>query len=90
MTTGELTDLFCRYWGKDARWEIRKEDNAPHEANYLKLDCSRMKQTFGWKPRWHMDKCMEMVCRFSKLQLSGGDVGAEMDREIEEFFGWKD
>lgn len=86
LPTGELTALFCRCWGEGAAWESRAEENAPHEANYLKLDCSKMKSTFGWKPRWHMDTCMEMVCRFSRVLLSGGDIGVEMDREIRAFF----
>ena len=85
VTTGELVELFCRCWGEGARWENKAEANAPHEANFLKLDCSKVKAVFGWKPRWHIAECMEMVCRFSKVWLSGGDVPAEMDAEINEF-----
>ncbi len=85
MTTGELVDLFCRTWGEGAKWENQAEANAPHEANFLKLDCSKIKATFGWKPRWHMAECMKMVCRFSKVWMNGGDVPAEMDEEIKAF-----
>lgn len=85
VTTGELVELFCRCWGEGAAWENKAEVNAPHEANFLKLDCSRVKMVFGWKPRWHIVECMDMVCRFSKVYLSGGDVPAEMDAEIAEF-----
>ena len=85
VTTGELVELFCRCWGDGARWENKAEANAPHEANFLKLDCSKVKTVFGWKPRWHIAECMDMVCRFSKVWLSGGDVPAEMDAEINEF-----
>ena len=85
VTTGDLVELFCKKWGQGAAWENRAEANAPHEANFLKLDCSKLKAAFGWTPRWHMDTCMEMVCRFSKAWLAGGDVPAEMDREIEAF-----
>lgn len=85
IATGDLVTLFCKYWGEGAEWENRKEKNAPHEANYLKLDCSKIKAVFGWKPRWHIDECMEMVCRFSKVWISGGDIQAEMDKEIKEF-----
>ena len=87
VTTGDLVDLFCAKWGDGAAWENRSEANAPHEANFLKLDCSLVKATFGWKPRWHMDECMDMTCRFSKVWLSGGDIPAEMDQEIKEFLG---
>lgn len=85
VTTGDLVDLFCRKWGEGASWENRAEANAPHEANFLKLDCSLIKATFGWKPRWHIDECIDMTCRFSKIWLSGGDIPAEMDEEIKKF-----
>lgn len=88
VTTGHLVDLFCKYWGEDAKWENQAEVNAPHEANFLKLDCSKIKAMFGWKPRWHIDECMAKVCEFSKVWLAGGDIPAEMDKEIEEFF-WR-
>ena len=86
VTTGELVDLFCKYWGNDAKWENQAEPNAPHEANFLKLDCSKIKSVFGWRPRWHIEKCMEMTCAFSKVWLSGGNIAAEMNREIDEFW----
>lgn len=85
VTTGTLVDLFCKYWGDGASWENQAEANAPHEANFLKLDCSLIKSVFGWKPRWHIEECMEMTCRFSKVWLSGGNIPAEMDAEIKEF-----
>lgn len=85
VTTGELVDLFCKCWGEGASWENQSEANAPHEANFLKLDCSKIKATFGWKPRWHIAECMEMTCRFSKVWLRGGDIPGEMDNEIAEF-----
>lgn len=89
VTTGDLVDLFCRYWGQGAAWENQAEEQAVHEANFLKLDCSKAKAVFGWKPQWHMEKCMEMTCRFYKAWLEGGDIPAEMDREIIEFMEGK-
>lgn len=87
VTTGELVSLFCSCWGENACWENQAEADAPHEANFLKLDCSKIKSVFGWRPRWHIHKCMEKTCAFSKVWLAGGDIPAEMDREINEFFG---
>lgn len=87
VTTGDLVDLFCQKWGENATWENQAVANAPHEANFLKLDCSLVKATFGWKPRWHIDECMDMTCRFSKVWIFGGDIPAEMDKEINEFWG---
>ncbi|MCI9008309.1 MAG: CDP-glucose 4,6-dehydratase [Lachnospiraceae bacterium] len=86
ITTGQLTDLFCKYWGEGAKWKTQVEMDAPHEAAFLKLDCSKIKSVFGWKPRWHMETCIEMTVRFSKMWLSGGDIPQEMDREIKAFW----
>lgn len=85
VTTGELVNLFCACWGPEAKWVNQAEENAPHEASFLKLDCSKVKSTFGWKPRWHIMECMNMTCRFSKVYLSGGDIPREMDEEIRSF-----
>lgn len=85
LPTGALVDLFCKTWGADARWENQEEANSPHEANFLKLDCSKIKSTLNWKPRWHIDKCIEMVCRFSKVWMNGGNIPEEMDKEIAEY-----
>lgn len=85
VTTGELVDLFCKTWGDGAKWENKAEKNAPHEANFLKLDCSKIKSVFGYKPRWHIDECIKMTVQFSKVMLAGGNIPAEMDREIKLF-----
>lgn len=87
ITTGELVNLFCKYWGKEAKWESKAEPNAPHEANFLKLDCSLLKNTFGWQPRWHIEEAIQKTCMFSKVWLQSGNIPAEMDKEIKEFFG---
>lgn len=85
VTNGELVGLFCKHWGAEARWENQSDVNAPREASFLKLDCSRLKSVLGWRPRWHIETCVELTCRFEKLRMAGGDVAAEMDSEIELF-----
>lgn len=89
VTTGELVDLFCKYWGDGAVWENQAEVNAPHEAGFLKLDCSKIKSVFDWRPRWHIEECMDMTVKFGKVWLSGGDVRAEMEQEINIFLEGK-
>lgn len=86
VSTGELVDLFCKCWGNDARWENQSEINAPHEANFLKLDCSKIKSTFGWQPRLHIDDAVRLVCQWSHVWLAQGSIHEEMDREIELYF----
>lgn len=85
ISTGDLVDLFCRKWGEGASWACEKEENAPHEANFLKLDSSKFKVAFNWKPRWHIEDAIEKTCEWSKEWLAGGDVVAVMDKQIQEY-----
>lgn len=85
ITTGELADLFCRYWGNGIRWTSRS-DGGPHEANFLKLDCSRIKRVFGWKPRWNVAEAVEKTVEWSKLYAAGGDAAGCLEDQIREFF----
>lgn len=82
--TGALVDLFVSKWGEGMKW-INHYDGGPHEANFLKLDCSKLKATFGWKPRWNLDTAIEMVVEWSKCWMNGEDVRACMDRQIDVF-----
>ena len=82
--TGALVDLFVRKWGNGMKW-VNRYDGGPHEANFLKLDCAKLKTTFGWKPHWNLDTAIEKVAEWSKCYLSGGDVRACMDEEITAF-----
>lgn len=87
VTTGELVDLFCRKWGPGLVWEVRQDLNAPHEANFLKLDCSKLRSTFGWRPRWHIGEAIERTVEWTRVWLDGQDVPAEMDRQIRQYIG---
>ena len=82
--TGALVDLFVKHWGEGLRW-IDKYDGGPHEANFLKLDCSKLKSTFGWRPHWNLEKAIEKVVEWSKVWINGGNVRSVMDKQIEEF-----
>jgi len=82
--TGALVDTFVRHWGEGLKW-IDRYDGGPHEANFLKLDCSRLKAVFGWSPRWNLDTAIAKVVEWTKCWQSGGDVRACMDAQIEEY-----
>ena len=84
--TGALVDLFVSKWGDNMKW-VNQYDGGPHEANFLKLDCSKLKTVFGWKPHWNLDMAIEKVVEWSKCWMNKGDVRACMDQEINEFLG---
>ena len=84
VTTGELVTMFCNAWGDGLDWADRY-DGGPHEANFLKLDCSKIKSVFGWRPRYHVAQAVEKTVEWSKAYLAGEDMLSAMDRQIREF-----
>jgi CDP-glucose 4,6-dehydratase len=66
ITTGKLTDLFCNAWGSNATWKTQG-DGGPHEANFLKLDCSKAKEVLGWNPCWNIKTAVEKTVEFAKF-----------------------
>jgi CDP-glucose 4,6-dehydratase len=85
ITTGALADLFAREWGDGMTWEVRS-DGGPHEAHFLKLDCKKMRDVFGWDPVWDIGTAVEKTVEWSKTFIDKGDVRACMDRQIAAFF----
>ena len=84
VTTGELVDMFCTAWGDGLAWESRS-DGGPHEAGFLKLDCSKIKGHLGWRPAWDVRQAVENTVEWSKDYMDGKDIAACIDRQINEF-----
>ena len=83
-TSGALADLFCRCWGEGLKW-VNQSDGGPHEANFLKLDCSKLKTVFGWKPRWKLETAVEKVVEWHKALAAGEDARSVMEKQIGEY-----
>jgi CDP-glucose 4,6-dehydratase len=84
VATGELARLFCAAWGSGAALRIH-EDSGPHEAAFLKLDCSKSKAVLGWKPCWDIKTAVEKTVEFARAQ-SDNERQICVDRQIEEYF----
>ena len=84
VTTSELASLFCTAWGSGAAWHTQG-DNGPHEANFLKLDCSKSKAVLNWKPRWNIKTAVEKTVEFTRA-FSDDERLACIKRQINEYF----
>ena len=87
VTTGELATLFCGSWGDGASWRSVSEESAPHEANFLKLDCSKARSVLGWRPRWGIGQAVGKVVEWEKSVRGGASAADATDRQINEYFG---
>ena len=86
ITTGQLADFFCEAWGDGVSWENLYQ-GGPHEANFLKLDCSRIHSIFGWKPHWKVKEAIAHTVEWYQAWLNGADMEAYTDIQIKEYFG---
>ncbi len=84
VTTKDIVTLFCDSWQEGLTWENRYM-GGPHEANFLKLDCSKIKRVFGWKPRWNIDEAVARTVEWTKCYFAKGDISALMTEQINAF-----
>lgn len=85
ITTGELADLFCHYWGNNLKW-INKWDGGPYEATYLKLDCTKLKNVFGWNPKWTVEQTVEKTVDWYRAYYNQEDMNIITNNQIGEMF----
>jgi len=85
INTGILVDLFCKKWGEGLIWQD-VSTGGPHEANFLKLDCSKLKSMFNWRPYWNVEIAIDKTIEFTKCYLNNEDIRECMDKQIIEFF----
>jgi len=84
ITTGKLASLFCDAWGQNAVWR-EQEDGGPHEANFLKLDCSKAKAVLDWKPYWDIKTAVEKTVEFAKANIDSEHIVC-IDKQINLYF----
>lgn len=90
VTTGFLADLFCKYYNKNNNEKIswiNKSDKGPHESNYLKLNNTKLKETFNWNPKWNIQKTVEKTVEWTKTYLNNQNIKECTINQINEYLG---
>ena len=67
-----------RYWDK-IEFKIGSDTDQPHEANLLKLDCSKAHALLGWKPVWNSETAFEKTIRWYKNFYENGTIDTEQN-----------
>lgn len=84
VSVGKLADLFCDAWGDEISWENICEEG-PHEAQFLKLDCSHIARQIGWKPHWDIREAIAKTVEWTKVYAKKGDIRICMEQQINDF-----
>lgn len=80
-----ITKKICELWRDGVTFDIDNNPK-PHEANYLKLDCSKAKTLLDWHPRWDINMALKKVVDWNKLFILDSDMRQVCVNQIEEYF----
>jgi CDP-glucose 4,6-dehydratase len=72
-SVGWILDKMVAQWSGSASWEL-DENNNPHEAGYLKLDCSKAAMQLGWYPKLRLEQTLEGIIKWHKAFLDGANM----------------
>ncbi len=79
LSNAALADLFCAHWGDGARWIANPAADSPPESAALRLNCDKLKATFGWQPVWRTDRAVAQTVAFAKAEPSAALVAEQLD-----------
>ncbi|MCK9636648.1 CDP-glucose 4,6-dehydratase [Methylobacter sp. Wu8] len=76
-----IVDSLTKSWGDGASWLLDQGDH-PHEAHYLKLDCSKAKAQLDWHPRWRLEHALAAIVEWHRAYRDGQDMHELTLRQI--------
>lgn len=79
-----IVKRICHNWGDGASYVVESGDH-PHEANYLKLDCSKAKSKLGWAPQWDLEKSLEKIIEWVRVYQKKSEMRDVCLSQIEEY-----
>jgi len=74
-----------KIWGKDTNWRQDTDTAHPHEAHYLKLDCSKAKAKLNWHPKWELETALDAVVEWYKVYQVQKDIRNIMLKQIQTY-----
>ena len=80
-----ITNTICDLWCEGAQFEVDTNPQ-PHEANYLKLDCSKAKAELGWIPKWDIETTLKSIVDWNKSFIAGDDIRTVTENQIDQYF----
>lgn len=83
-TVLEMTTRIIQHWG-EGTIEQHIEDNAPHEAGLLRLNCDKANQLLDWHPRWGFEQTIKQTMDWYSAVLSGASAAEVSSNQIRDY-----
>jgi CDP-glucose 4,6-dehydratase len=78
----EVIGAINEFWPK-VRYRTHFDDHNPHEANLLKLDCSKAHMRLKWKGLWNSRKTFEQTALWYREYYENNEVISE--KQLKEY-----
>lgn len=79
-----IVEKLTQDWGEGASWVLDQGEH-PHEAHYLKLDCSKARMRLNWQPRWKLDIALQHIIAWHRAHGEGRDMRDVTLKQIETY-----
>lgn len=68
-----ITDSLIKTLQSATSWKVAS-DSQPHEAQHLKLDCSKARELLGWSPVWSLSDCLQEIAQWHTAWMDNADM----------------
>lgn len=73
-TVESITESLIEHWGNGAAYRVEANQQKPHEAHTLRLDCTKARTQLNWQPKWHINETIKRIANWQKAYLAGKDM----------------
>ena len=84
-----IVDHLTKAWGEGASWLLDDNGDHPHEAHYLKLDCSKAKARLGWHPKCHLIDTLSQIIDWHRSYRKGRNMRDFTLQQIQQYMNTK-
>jgi len=84
VCTEDLVRLFREAYGAP-EYIAKRDANAPREAGFLALDCSKAQRALGWRASLTIGQSVALTAEWTRAWLGGEDIGGVTRGQIECF-----
>ncbi|MCX6248483.1 MAG: CDP-glucose 4,6-dehydratase [Bacteroidetes bacterium] len=85
LNVESIVKYLGQIWDNGVNYEIDKNPS-PHEASYLKLDCSKANSELDWHPHWNIERSLNSIADWYKAYLAGENIRNSTNKQISEYF----
>jgi CDP-glucose 4,6-dehydratase len=83
-SVNEVINLLIEKWRFAASWQ-QDQSEQPHEAQSLRLDCSKARDQLHWAPKWNLEEAIEKITQWHSAHYKKSNMHDFSLRQIADY-----